>query len=245
MARFIPYAFTKADAIKNFDSETQYKNWIISQVRAKKIVKVRNGLYVFVDVSGYPLTTKFEIAAKIADDAFICYHSALEYYGVANQVSNVVLVGSKTRFNDFSFDDVDYIRKPAHHDVQVVNIVNAAVRVTSLERTVVDCIDDVNEGGGIDEVLNALDQLRVLDENKLLEVLKAYDSVLLYQKVGYVLEQFQDKFMLSAAFFDECKSHLTNQVKYFLQDEYNDIAFVSEWKLMAPKNLKSRIYGGY
>lgn len=245
MAQFIPYAFTKADIVENFKSDTQYKNWIISQVRAKKIVKVRNGLYVFVDVSGYPLTTKFEIAAKIADDAFVCYHSALEYYGVANQVSNVVLVGSKKRFNDFSFDDVDYIRKPAHHDVQVVNIVNAAVRVTSLERTVVDCIDDVNEGGGTDEVLNAIDQIRVLDENKLLEVLKAYDSVLLYQKVGYVLEQFQDKFMLSVAFFDECKSHLTNQVKYFLQDEYNDIAFVSEWKLMAPTNLKSRIYGGY
>lgn len=245
MARFIPYTFTKSDAIKNFDSEAQYKNWIISQVRAKRIVKVRNGLYVHVDVSGYPLTTKFEIATKIADDAFVCYHSALEYYGVANQVSNAVMVGSKKRFNDFSFDDIDYIRKPAKHNVQVMHIVNAAVRVTSLERTVIDCLDDVNAGGGIDEVLNAIDQIRVLDENKLLEVLKAYDSVLLYQKVGYVLEQFKDKFMLSDAFFDECKSHLTNQIKYFLQDEYNDIAFVSTWKLMAPKNLKSRIYGGY
>ena len=154
-------------------------------------------------------------------------------------------MGSKKRFNDFTFDDIDYVRKPLKHDVQIMNVVNAAVRVTSLERTVVDCLDDIDAGGGIDEVLNVLDQIRVLDETKLLETLKAYDSVFLYQKVGYVLEQFKDKFMLTDSFFEECKSKLTNQIKYFLQDEYKDIEFNSKWKLMAPKNLKSRLNGGY
>lgn len=245
MAKFIPYTFTKNDVISYFKNDKQYDNWIMGQVRSKKIVRVRNGLYVHVDVSGYPLTTKFEIATKIADDAFVCYHSALEYFGVANQVFNTVTVGSKKRFNDFTFDDINYVRKPAKTDVQVINIVTAGVRVTSLERTVIDCIDDIDASGGIDEILTALDQIRVLDENKLLETLKAYDSVFLYQKVGYVLENFKDKFMLTDSFFEECKSHLTNQIKYFLQDEYKEIGFNSTWKLMAPKNLKSRIYGGY
>lgn len=245
MAEFVPYTFRKKDVIGSFDSDSQYENWIAKQLRAKKIVKVRNGLYVHVDVSGYPLTTKFEIATKIADDAFVCYHSALEYFGVANQVFNIVTVGSKSRFNDFSFEDIDYVRKPAKHDAQVMNIVTAGVRVTSLERTVIDCIDDIDAGGGIDEVLNALDQIRVLDEGKILETLKAYNSVVLYQKVGYVLSHFKEKFMLSDEFFAECKSRLTNQIKYFLQDEYRDIGYNSTWKLMAPKNLLSRINGGY
>ncbi len=245
MIKFIPYTFTKKEVIGNFKDNKQYENWIAGQVRAKKIVKVRNGLYVHVDVSGYPITTKFEIATKIADDAFVCYHSALEFFGVANQVFNTVTVGSKRRFNNFSFDDIDYVRKPAKHDVQIMNIVTAGVRVTSLERTIVDCIDNIDEGGGIDELLNALDQIRVLDENKLLETLKAYDLIFLYQKVGYVLEHFKDKFMLTETFFEECKSHLTNQIKYFLQDEYKDIEFNNTWRLIAPKNLKSRIGGGY
>ena len=60
-----------------------------------------------------------------------------------------------------------------------------------------------------------------------------------------MLEHFQDKFMLTDSFFEECKSKLTNQIKYFLQDEYKEIEFNSKWKLMAPKNLKSRINGGY
>ncbi len=245
MEKFIPYTFTKKDVIGDFKNDKQYENWIMGKVRAKKVVKVRNGLYVCVDMSGYPLSTKFEIASKIATDAFVCYHSALEYYGVTNQVFHTVTVGSKKRFNDFSFNGIDYVRKPAKHDVQIMNIVTAAVRVTSLERTVIDCIADIDSGGGIDEVLNALDQIRILDENKLLETLQAYDSVILYQKVGYVLECFQDKFMLTDAFFEECQSHLTNQIKYFLQNEYKDVEYNSKWKLMAPKDLKSRIHGGY
>lgn len=117
MAKFIPYTFTKKDVIGYFKNDKQYENWIAGQVRSKKIVKVRNGLYVQVDVSGYPLTTKFELATKIAEDACVCYHSAFEYFGVANQVFNTVTVGSKKRFNDFTFDDIDYVRKPLKHDV--------------------------------------------------------------------------------------------------------------------------------
>ena len=66
MAKFIPYTFTKKDVIGNFTNDKQYENWIAGQVRSKKIVKVRNGLYVHVDVSGYPLTTKFELATKMS-----------------------------------------------------------------------------------------------------------------------------------------------------------------------------------
>lgn len=66
------------------------------------------------------------------------------------------------------------------------------VRITSLERTIIDCIDNIDLAGGIDEILNALEQIKILDENKLLSVLKSYNQVLLYQKVGYILEQFKN-----------------------------------------------------
>ena len=192
-----------------------------------------------------PLTTKFEIASKINDESFVSHHSALEYYGVANQVFNTLTVGSKRKFNDFSFDDVDYTRQAIKDYTQVIYIVTAGVRVTTLERAVVDCIDNIDLGGGIDELLNALEQIRVLDENRLAEILRAYNKVILYQKVGFILEQYKEKYMLSDKFFADCKSRLTNQIKYFLNDEYSDIAFNSDWQLMAPKNLKSRISGGF
>ena len=42
----------------------------------------------------------------------------------------------------------------------------------------------------------------------MLEVLEVYDSVFLYQKVGFVLEHYKERFMLSDSFFNECKKHI-------------------------------------
>ena len=245
MAKWIPFVFTKKDVLQNFSSDMQYENWIAGLLRAKKIMKVRKGLYALADVTGELLATKFEIASKITDDAFICYHSALEFYGAANQVFHTVTVGSRSRFNPFTFLDIDFIRKQPNNDYGIAYIEQAGVRVTTLERTVIDCIDDIDACGGIDELLGALGQIRILNEKELLGALNAYNCVLLYQKAGYILQHYQEKFGLSNAFFDECKRHLTRQVKYFLKDEYGDVEYNSEWRLMAPKNLISRIGGGY
>lgn len=245
MVKQVPYLFTKADVRPQFLSDMQYENWIAGLLRTKKIMKVRKGLYVLADVTGEPMATKFEIASKIADDAFLCYHSALEFYGAANQVFHTVTVGSKSRFNPFTFLDVDYIRKQPNNDYGIAYIEQAGVRITTLERTVIDCIDDVDACGGIDELLGALGQIRILDEKELLGALNAYNCVLLYQKAGYILQHYQEKFGFSDDFFDECKRHLTKQVKYFLKDEYGEVEYNSEWRLMAPKNLIARIGGGY
>ena len=245
MVKQVPYIFSKADMRPQFSSDMQYENWIAGQLRSKKIMKVRKGLYVLADVSGEPMATKFEIASKVADDAYLCYHSALEYYGVANQVFNTVTVGSKSRFNAFNFRGVEYVRKQPKNDYGIAFIERAGVRTTTLERTVIDCIDDIDSCGGIDELLGALEQIRILDERELLGALEAYNCVLLYQKAGYILQHYRSKFGFSNAFFTECKRHLTKQVKYFLKDEYGEVEYNSEWRLMAPKNLISRIGGGY
>ena len=244
MLNQIPYCFTKADVIDEFKNKTQFDNWLKTNIKNNNIKKVRNELYVALDSMKNIYSTKFEIASKISDTSFVSYHSALEYYGIANQVFNDVTVGSKTRFNSFEFDDVEYICKPIKNYEQVDYIVNEKIRISSLERTIIDCIDNINLAGGIEEVLNALEQIKVLNEQKLLVVLQSYNQVLLYQKVGYILEQYKEQLMLSDNFFKECGKHLTNQVKYFLDDEYKEIEFNSKWKLMAPKNLKSRINGG-
>jgi len=245
MATFIPYIFNKNEILKDFDDAKQLNNWISSKLKSKEIKRVRNGLYVLVDSAGYVFSTKFEIASKISKDSFVSYHSALEYHGIANQVFSDVIVCSSTRFNNFEFEDIEYTNKVIKNHIEVMSIVAAGVRVSSLERTIIDCIDNINLAGGIEEVLNALEQIKVLNEIKLLEILESYNQILLYQKVGFILEQFKEQLNLSENFFNVCKNKLTNQIKYFLEDEYKEIEFNSTWKLMAPKNLKSRINGGY
>lgn len=244
MQHSIPYVFNKSEIINQFENDKQYENWLAKMLHAKKIVQVRKGQYALLDINGFVLSNKFEIATKISADSFVAYHSALEYYGVANQVFNDVYVGSSARFNGFTFNDIEYICRIVPEVTQVLNIVNASVRVTSLERTIIDCIDKLELAGGIEEVLNALEQTRVLDESKLLAVLQMYSKTFLYQKTGYILEHFQKMLSLSNDFFEVCKKQIKNKTYYFLQDEYKNISFNSKWLLMAPTDLTKRIHGG-
>ncbi len=245
MKRNIPYIFNKKELLDEFKSEKQLNNWLNNRIKSNDIKKVRNGLYVALDNQGYTISSKYEIASKISSDSFVGFHSALEYYGVANQVTNEVIVCSTKRFRNFEFEDIEYVSKVDKHTFDVVYLKSAGIRISSLERTIIDCIDNVNFAGGIEEILNALDQIKVLDEFKLINVLDMYNEVLLYQKVGYILEQFKEELNLSDDFFKHCQSKLTNQIKYFLNDDYKNIGYNQKWKLMAPKNLKSHLNGGF
>ena len=81
MAMWIPYVITKKNMRPQFASDVQYENWIAGQLRTKKIMKVRRGLYVLLNVTGEPMATKFEIASKIADDAFVRSSNSSISYG--------------------------------------------------------------------------------------------------------------------------------------------------------------------
>ena len=208
------------------------------------IKKIHNGLYVTVDSMKNINATKYEIACKISDSSFLCYHSALEYYGLANQVFNELVVGSKTRFNQFEFEGITYFCKHTNNQFEINNLINEKIKVTSIERTLIDCIDDIDLAGGIEEVLNALENIKGLSENKLMSVLVNYNKVILYQKVGYIFEQYNDHLNLSASFFDYLQEHLTNQVKYFLNDDYDNVEYNAKWKVIAPSNLRNKLREG-
>ena len=242
----LPKLVTKEKAIDRFKDDKQYSNWIANKLRSKAYVKIRNNLYALVDPSTNDIySTKFEIASNISGTSFVCFHSALEYYGLANQVFNDVTVGSLSKFNDFIFGDNEFICKRSKSLAFVNNVVSEGIRVTSLEKTIVDCIDEIDFSGGMEEVLNALEQVKYLDEGKLAEVLKESGKVVLHQKVGYLLGLYNDQLHLSEGFFDGCRSHLTNKVNYLGKGEFKRAVLDKDWNLIVPKNIKSRINGGY
>lgn len=242
----LPKLITKEEVIDKFENEKQYSNWISLKLKSKTYKKVRNNLYALIDPSTNDVySTKFEIASKISGTSFICYHSALEYYGMANQVFSNVLVGSLTRFNNFVFNDNEFICKHAKSIKFVNNIANEEIRVTSLEKTIIDCIDNIDLAGGVEEVLNALEQIKYINEIKLLEILRDINKMFLYQKIGYLFELHNNQFELSNEFFKECKSHIGKKTNYFLQYEFNDTEFNEKWNLIVPKDIDSRINGGY
>ncbi|MDY0372912.1 MAG: type IV toxin-antitoxin system AbiEi family antitoxin [Candidatus Izemoplasmatales bacterium] len=206
------------------------------------VIKVRKNIYSPVDLStGLLLANRYQIACALREDAYLSHHSALEYHGLSNQVFNDVYVSSKSRFNHFEFQGVLYKYVAPKINVGIIFATNTDnIRLTDIERTIIDSIYQMNKITGYEELSNAIEALHHLDEEKLFVYLKAYDIQSLYQKSGYILEKYHDTFGLTNHFFEMCKSKIKQGIVY-LVDDSSGSKFNNTWQVMEPA---PRDYGG-
>ncbi len=162
--------FHKRDVVDVTGNVRKAEMVLLSYQKYKLICKIRRDLYCITSIAtGLPDVSKFEVASAISPSGCIAYHAALEYHGLVHQAWNEVCVISKTFFSDFEFDGVSYTCCPQKFDVGIIEpMFERGVRVTSLERTVVDCIVRIDLAGGFEEVMHCFESLSFLDEKKCL-----------------------------------------------------------------------------
>jgi predicted transcriptional regulator of viral defense system len=230
--------FTSAEIAACFDTEMSRRYWLNSAIKENRVAKIRRGLYGLVNpATGLIFADKFMIASALSADAHIVYHSALEFHGLATQVYNTVYVSSVERFRAFEYGGIFYEYACRAIGVGAEAVASSAhIRVSDLERTVLDCIDDTLRAGGADELLSALQFVKKLDEVKLLEYLARYGKINLYHKTGYLLEKLKISLWLSDAFFAECKRHIGKHPVYFL-DSVGALTYNRDWNIIAPAKL--------
>jgi predicted transcriptional regulator len=120
---------------------------------------------------------------------------------------------------------------------------DTGIRVTSLERTVIDSIADFEKIGGLEELLRCLLLIPSLDYSKLLDALELYGRAQLYQKAGFILEAWKEELSLPEPFFVECEKR-SSASKTYLFEKQGDFVLHNRWKLFAPKDLKTIINKG-
>ncbi|MCF8009211.1 MAG: transcriptional regulator [Halanaerobiales bacterium] len=205
-----------------------------SQKNQKKIYSCIN------PATGQVVASKYQIAYAVTDTAYISHHSAFEFYGLANQVYYIVYISSETKFRDFEFENIKYKYVHSKTKTGVIEPKNTSgVRVTDLERTVIDNIKDFRKIGGLEELLNCLENINYLDESKLKSYLELYDIQVLYQKTGYLLSHYKEKMQLSNDFFKYCKRKIEKSTRYLTEKSNDDNYYNNEWKLVVPNNLFS------
>lgn len=231
--------FTINDVKKFSNNEKTAYTQLDRLMKKKMVKKIRRNIYSVVNpTTGQLVGTRYQIACAITDTSYISHHSAFEYYGVVNQVFNEIYVSSKTRFNHFEYDGVTYKYVASRIEEGVVEAKNTSgVRITDLERTVIDSVNDFNKIGGLEELLNCLERIQYLDDKKLKYYLDIYGTQGLYQRVGYLLNNYQKGMQLSGDFIDYCKSKIGKSSRYLINEIKEDNSYNSEWKLMVPINL--------
>lgn len=210
---------------------------LILRLSKKGLVKrIKNNLYTCVNVAdGSVIASRYHISCGINDTSYLSHHSAFEYAGITNQVFNEMYVSSSMRFADFEFQGITYKYVASKIDNGIVAPKNTqGIRVTSIERTVIDSIKDYDKIGGLEELLNCISSIPYLDEKQLIVFLDAYNIQFLYQKAGFILEHYKGDLQLSDQFIYYCKSKTGKSSRYLTKDSSN---YCNEWKLVVPDGL--------
>lgn len=117
------------------------------------------------------------------------------------------------------------------------------VRVTSPERTLAECLDRPEYGGGIEEVLRCLSSLPFLNE----EVLKAYlverGKKVLFAKVGWVLERLKERLSVSEKFLRWLKERSLKHPTLIGGGQGGERVFIKGWNLVVPHSWLSALEG--
>ena len=162
------FSFEEASGL--FGNNRRATNILYSLKKKGLIKQIKKNLYAVMSLeTEEPVANCFEIASKIAKEGFVSYHSSLEYYGLTNQVYSNVYVSTAEKNKVISFEDRDYLclNRDCSFGISQIRL----IRISDLERSVLDSIKDFEKIGGIEELLRCLDMISFLDENKLIDYL--------------------------------------------------------------------------
>lgn len=228
--------FSREDVAKITGNIRTADSVLYSHKKKGLIVSVRRNLYAAISLeTNQPVCTPYQIASSISSDSYVSHHSAFEYHGMANQVFSDIYVSSSTKFNDFEFDGKRYSRVLSKTNEGVKKV--GKIRVTDVERTIIDSIKDFSKIGGLEELLRCLAMVTYASDYKLIKYLSIYDNQFLWQKTGFILSRYPNM-KLGKRFFEMCKSNSQKSVRYLYEElKFENPVFSNEWGLYIPKDI--------
>lgn len=223
-------------------------------VEAGNILRIRRGLFAVVPPSDNANTyfvDPFLIASKIAPDSVISHHSALRFHGVAQSIRRVVTFTSKHKdiqsfeFQGSTFEPVLTPRElivSGNEDAQVQQFSHQGgqLKVTTMERTVVDCINRFEFAGGLEEVLRSCTNVLKLDDEELLKYIFLLNNRSTIAKVGFLIEKL-DLFCKPST-YEVLREKLPKSPAYLFRKERHGV-LIKRWNLIVPPEVAEKNWG--
>ena len=216
-----------------------------------RLLRVRRGLYCTVPPGTDPAACPVDawlLAAKMADDAVLAYHTALEFHGRAYSVFNEIQYLSQhavrhTEYRSFRLRRVKFPCRLAAAGREFFGVVEEdrggiSVAVTSLERTLVDVLDRPDLGGGWEEIWRSLESVAYFELDKVVQYALLLENATTAAKVGFFLDQHRQPLMVEASHLDPLRRHRPREPHYM--DKRGRGRLVSPWNLVAPTELLDR-----
>ena len=219
-----------------------------------RLLRVRAGLYAVVP-RGTPVAAApvdpYLVATKLAVDATVAYHAALQFWGKAYSVWQRFHFLTKTSSRTLTFRDLEFVPvkapRPLHglpsRELQVTEQRHAGgvARVTTLERTLVDVLDVPANAGGWEEIWRSLEMVEFFDLHAVISYAEKLGRALTAGRVGFFLEQHRDALMVEDRHLEQLKRQRPRQPRYF-DARRKKGKLVSAWNIIVPDDVLGRTW---
>lgn len=215
-------------------------------LRQGHLIRVRRGLYAVVPPGSDPATCPVDpylVAAKVAGDAVLAYHTALEIYGKAHSTFERYFFQTGKPVRPFTFRTHRFVcvlfpkalreKGQEHFATRLVDRAGVTVRAASLERTLVDLLDRPDLGGGWEEIWRSLESVEYFDLDLVVEYVKLLGNRTTAAKVGYYLDEHAKALMVEDRHLDSLRSLRPRQPHYLQRGKGGKL--VPEWNLVVPE----------
>ncbi len=165
-------------------------------VATGRYLHLRRGLYAVVPPGVDPERAdvdRFLLASAHSNDAVIAFHAALELHGRAYSAWSRVHVWTHHRSKPWSWRGVEVVPVLGTGDGRESSGVatrphaGGTVRVTTVERTLVDVLDQPDKGGGWEEMLRSVAMIEFVDVDAVVADALSRGRALTAARVGWVL----------------------------------------------------------
>lgn len=226
-------------------------------LKKQNIVRIRRELYASIPISSRHSAESFQIdpyliAGRITNDAVLAYHTAFDFYGASYSLYNQLTFMSQNHIRPFIFQQTKYIcvsfPKPLIEqsciDFEVVkaNRQGLNIKVSSLERSIVDALERPDYAGGWEEIWRTAEHIPILNLDKVIEYAKILNNATTFAKLGFFLEQFKDQFKVDKQTLNILEKMKPNNVHYFERSKREPGKLFKRWNLIIPNSIIERTW---
>ncbi|MBU1339233.1 MAG: hypothetical protein KKD56_09205 [Acidobacteria bacterium] len=180
------------------------KNWILS---------LKGGLYAIVPldigINGARdfIVHDFVIASHLVKPYYISFWSALNYFGLSDQIPKSVFVATKKAKKTIQVLNTEFVfvqlKQNSFVGIEKIDIEGHKINISNINKTVADCLDHPEHSGGIEEVAKAIYfNHKDLNFVKIKDYALKLKNITILKRLGYILDQ----------------SNLLNEYKYIFDN---------------------------
>jgi predicted transcriptional regulator of viral defense system len=244
--------------LESCGSESRFsRNRLLGYYRAtNRLISVRNGLYAVAAPGVEPARSpvdSFLVASALRKDSVLAYHTALELHGVAHslreegQILTRHPMSARFEFRGVRYRTVQPSAALPDEDAMSLGVVAASrgyltLRVTGLERTLVDCLDRLRLAGGYEEVWRSYESVPYLDLELTVRYALLLSNATTIASVGYFLEMQRTQWMVSNDYLERLAVHRPDHKHYLDRSRSAAGKLVSRWNLVVPEAVFYRTW---